>query len=200
VTDLGKAFVAGLGKPSPATKNAIRLPNRADNALWKLIAPELKAGWFLDRFVYLFGPGLEKLERCLKAWSFLVPPKSDRIILGCNVHGAIVVMDDSKADQPSIHVLEPYVVTFWTHRHLGLESFLATWLPKRRIPYFLDDAVYSAWRTLTGEYLSDDAILAPKVPRDLGGERNLENFQVENIYEYYETTATAYTKHAGKRV
>jgi hypothetical protein len=37
-------------------------------------------------------------------------------------------------------------------------------------------------------------ILAPKLPEDLGGTRTLENFQMENLFEYYERTGREYAK------
>ena len=199
MTPLAKHFRRGMGRPAPATENAIRFDEPGVSLFWETVAPELGAGWFLDRFVYLFGPGLERLQRCLQAWSFLVPPgHPDRRVLGYNIHGAILVLENGNTPLPKVLVLEPYRVAYWTHEFLGFENLLARWLPDRELPYFLDTGVYEAWRQSTGEYLGEDMILAPKLPEDLGGTRTLENFQVENLFEYYERTGRKYAKVAAE--
>jgi hypothetical protein len=206
MTPLAEQFIRGLGRPAPATRNAIHFQEEFVNMLWESVAPDVGAGWFLDRFVYLFGPGLERLHRCLDAWPALVPPNHpDRMVLGYNVHGAILVLENGNSAVPQVYLLEPYVGAYWTHEDIAFENLLGMWLPERRLPYFLDTGVYEAWRGLTDRYLPEDTILAPKVPRDLGGERTLENFQVEDLFEFHESAgaihakAAARVKHPGPR-
>ncbi|MCP3143947.1 hypothetical protein [Pyxidicoccus xibeiensis] len=195
MTPLAKHFRRGMGRPAPATENAIHFEVPGARLFWEMVSPDLGAGWYLDRFVYLFGPGLERLHRCLKAWSFLVPPDHpDRLVLGYNIHGAILVLEDAKTSLPKVLVLEPYRIAWWTHEHLGFENLLARWLPDRELPEFLDTEVYTQWRKSTGEYLAEDMILAPKLPKEAGGSRDLENFQVENLFDFYERTGREYAK------
>lgn len=194
MTPLAKHFVRGMGRPNPETKNGIHFEAPGAQLFWEMVGPQMRAGWFLDRFVYLCGPELQRLLRCLDAWSFLVPPGHDRIVLGYNVHGAILVLEDANTSLPKVLVLEPYRLAWWTHDHLGFENLFARWLPDRELPHFLDTGVYEQWRKSAGGYLAQDMILAPKLPEDLGGTRTLENFQVENLFEYYERTGREYAK------
>ena len=76
---LGDAFVSGMGKPDIAMPNGLNFKNLYTKQLWEQVHNEIGSGWFLNRFVYLFGEGLHKLQPCLDAWSFLVKPDRERI-------------------------------------------------------------------------------------------------------------------------
>ncbi len=207
MTPLARHFRRGMGRPDPATQNAIHFEAPGASLFWETVSPDLGAGWFLDRFVYLFGPGLERLHRCLKAWSFLVPPDHpDRMVLGYNIHGAILVLEDANTPLPKVCILEPFRIAYWTHEQLGFENLLARWLPDRELPDFLDTEAYTLWRESSGQYLAEDMILAPKLPKELGGFRMPKNFQVENLFDFYERTGREYaalaregTPRGGKR-
>ncbi len=60
------------------------------------------------------------------------------------------------------------------------------------MPVFLNRSLYNAWVKATGDFLDLDEILGIKVPLPLGGEFIPENFQIENIIEYYQTTGAIY--------
>jgi hypothetical protein len=200
MTALTEIFVPKMGRPDPVEPSGLRFRNRYDQESWERRYADVGAGWYLDRFVYLFGPEAARLERCLDAWSFLVPPRNpDRMIVGRNAYGAILVLEHGNDPLPAVHVLEPFVVTYWTHPQLDFVSLLGRFLPEGLIPHFMDGRLYKKWRKQTGKHLPTDAILAPRVPEGLGGTRTLTNFQVEDIFAYYESTAPVYAKAFAKK-
>src|SRR4051794_23878413 len=89
-------FAKVFGSPKPRTPSGLHFsPRRALADVWNdLMYPDVGAGWYWDRFLYLFGPGLDELHACLDAWPFLVAPRRpDRMILGRNAYGAILFID-----------------------------------------------------------------------------------------------------------
>jgi len=66
------------------------------------------------------------------------------------------------------------------------------WLPQNKIPGFSDSTLDDAWMKISGHHLEPDEILAIKVPILLGGEFKPDNFQIENIFDYYKSTAAIY--------
>jgi hypothetical protein len=192
---VGEHFLRAFGKPDPAAPNGIRFRDAFEAELWKTIQADFGAGWYLDGFLFLFAEGVERLKACLKAWDFLVPPNRDRIVLGRNAHGAILVLHDANdAEKRSVHVLDPFRVLYWTHSDVTLTNLIGTFLPERLIPNFVDDSLYAQWRAGNETRLRDDEILAPRKPLGLGGKFDLDNFQREKIVSYYKTTAPIYRK------
>jgi len=194
MSDVGKPFVQAFGKPDPETPNGVNFKSSGLADLWKAMRREIRSGWFQDRFLYLFGEDLEALLPCLTAWSFVVPPNRDRIILGRNAYGALIVLDDANSGKGTVHVLDPFRVVYWSNPNLAMMNLIAYWLPEDRIPHFRDDGPYREWRQQHGIHLEDDVILAPRTPEGLGGKLELANLQEEPIVEYYETTAPIYAK------
>lgn len=194
MSDVGKPFVKVFGKPEPEAPNGLAFSSSFLSDLWKDMRREIRSGWFQNRFLYLFGDGLADLLPCLDAWSFVVPPNRDRIVLGRNAHGALLVLDDANSGQGTVHVLDPFRVVYWTDPNLALMNLIARWLPEDRIPHFRDDTAYRQWQTQTGAALNDDEMLAPRTPEGLGGTLSLANLQPEPIVEYYETTGPIYGK------
>jgi hypothetical protein len=88
---VGEAFVKAFGKPDPATPNGVTFSMPGLQGSWESLHKEIGSGWYRDGFLYLFGEGLDALKPCLEAWSFLVPPCDDRVIIGRNAYGAILV-------------------------------------------------------------------------------------------------------------
>src|SRR5262249_25645041 len=155
----------------------------------ELTHAEIGSGWFKDRFVYLFGEGLDELAPCLKAWSFLIGKSAgDRMILGHNAHGAILILEDANGHDQTVRVLDPVRVQYQLHSNLNLANLIGHALPKGEIGGFLDDDLYAEWVRAKKDYLPDGFILAPRTPKGLGGERHLDNFQVEEMVSYYKTT------------
>jgi hypothetical protein len=193
-SDLARAFIKTLGKPSPAAASGLHFRDDLKAELWEDIYQEIGAGWFLDRFVYLFGVGLEAAKACLDAWSFCVPPAGyDRVILGRNAHGALLVMEDQPNGYESIHILDPLHVTWWSEPQIAFVNLLGAWLPEKRLPHFLDDSVY---RKLVARHgaLPDGFIFAPITPLGLGGTHSPDNYQPEELITYYTTTGPIYAR------
>lgn len=165
--------------------------------MWEAFYEEIGAGFYQNRFWYLFGEGLEALAPCLDAWSFLVPPGTPRMILGRNAYGALLVLENPDEIGPSsrVRVLDPLGVVWWGSASIAFANLLGCYLPQKLLPYtFFDDSVYQAWQKSTGRWLEADEILAVRVPLALGGTMTLDNFQVENVHAYYRTTAPIYAK------
>lgn len=160
-----------------------------------MVRQEIGAGWFYNRFLYLFGEGLEALQPCLDAWSFVVPPgHPDRKILGRNGYGAILVLENGNTlNQGSIHLLDPLNVRYWTDPNITLVTLCGNHLPKRRIPKFLDADAYDEWIAANADVeLELEDILGVKVPLSLGGELTVDNLQLDGIVEYYQATGPIY--------
>jgi hypothetical protein len=97
---MGDEFKRAMGGPAdPAVEPGLSFSGPG-GAIWDLNQKDLGAGWFKNRFIYMFGPGLEPLKACLDAWSFLVEPKEDRVILGRNAFGAICFVDNVQGASP----------------------------------------------------------------------------------------------------
>jgi hypothetical protein len=193
MSDVGKAFLGVLGKPDPATPSGLQFREAHSQQLWQRLYQEIGAGWFLNRFFYLFGPGLERLLACLEAWSFLVPPGRDRMILGHNAYGAILVLERPNTTDASVHLLDPFRVQYWSDPRIGFINLIGRWLPDRMLPGFSDDLLYRAW-IQGGTVLPDDVILAPEKPLGLGGTLEPDNIREEEIVSYYRTTGPIYEK------
>jgi len=161
---------------------------------WERLHEQVGSGWFRDGFLYLFGERLEALRACLDAWSFLVPPCSDRVIVGRNAYGAILVLDNpSTPALEMVHVLDPVTVTFTGDKTIQLVSLIGRALPENELRTFLDDGAYRAWLRENGvSRLGPDDILGVKVPTVLGGALVSSNLQLEDIGTYYQTTAPIY--------
>lgn len=186
-------FHAAFGDPDPSTADG--LPPELALGAWGRWGKTTGAGWFDDRFLFLFGPGLEALEACLEAWSFLVPPPDgNRVILGYNAYGAILV-HESKGAVDLVKVLNPLDVTYFANANLNLHSLVGSWLPERRLPRFFDKKVYAEWqRQHDGAALDDREILGIGVPLSLEGTLTLDNFAPQDIVEYYQQAAPAYAR------
>lgn len=191
---VGEAFINAFGKPDPAVPRGFRFRDAFDDKSWSSLQSEIGSGWYLNRFLFLFAKGAERMKACLNAWDFLVPPNRDRIILGRNAYGAILVMDDANHLDHSIHVLDPFRVVYWTDANLTLTNMIGAFLPERLIPHFLDDTLYKKALSTRKARLGDDEILAPRKPLGLGGNMDLDSFQVEKIVPYYKSTAAIYRK------
>jgi hypothetical protein len=108
VSSVGEKFLAAFGAPDPATASGLNFSRRLDRELWADLHGEIGSGWFRDGFLYLFGADLDALRPCLEAWSFLVPPIEDRMILGRNACGAILVLDNANDVPQRVFILDPF--------------------------------------------------------------------------------------------
>src|ERR1051325_5024768 len=128
----GESFTKVFGKPDPAVHNGI------DYRIWnKVLYAEIGAGWFNDGFLYLFGEGMRFMEQCLDAWSFLVHPCDDRMIVGRNAYGALLVLDNKNTpEHERMWILDPFSVTFATDDTLDFVSTIARALPGGELATF----------------------------------------------------------------
>lgn len=192
---VGQNFIAAFGTPNPAAPNGIFL-RRAFQSGWLATHAEIGSGWFLDGFLYLFGEGVSDLQPCLDAWAFLVPPCSDRRILGRNAYGAILVLDNGDSpDEQLVRVLDPFTVTYDGAPNWQFMNLIGRALPKGEMPTFLDHRAYDDWRKANDvDRLDLDDVLGIKVPKALGGELVADNLQLDGIVDYYQTTGPIYEK------
>ncbi|MBO3749962.1 hypothetical protein J5X84_28105 [Streptosporangiaceae bacterium NEAU-GS5] len=187
---VGEAFLAAFGKPDPAAPNGIAFYQ------WKSLYTEIGAGWFKGGFLYLFGDGMAFLTECLDAWPFLVPPCDDRIIVGRNAYGAILVLEHAHTpEQEQLYVLDPFTVTYETRPNLLFRNLIGRWLPQGLLTDFLDDRAYRQWLAANEVDTVDlDEVLGIKIPQALGGELVTGNMQLGDIVDYYRTTAPIYAE------
>ena len=188
-------FTKAMGRPDPPAPSGLHFTGADIDDRWANVGDEkIGAGFFANRFLYLFGEGLEPLNACLEAWSFLVPRNDDRLLVGRNAYGAIAYLDNANGAKPRLYIVDPLRVALVSEPDLDLWRFIARFLPLNLLPAFTDDQLYREWLNTSQLGLSLDLALAIKVPLSLGGEMELDNFSVEGIVDYYQTTAPVYAK------
>jgi hypothetical protein len=194
---LSDAFRSACGTPNPSVApEKYHFSRVATQVTWDhVIVKELGAGWFMDRFLYLFGEGLKSLLPCVEAWSFAAAPNADRAVIGKNAYGALLVLEHGNdPNEVDMYVLDPLRVQYWTNPNMGFVNTFGHYLPERKVPGFLDDEVYREWLENNRVDIDLLDILAIKKPLSLGGTMTLDNFQLENIVDYYRTTGPVYAK------
>lgn len=198
---VGSNFIGRLGRPHPRVPSGLGLEGTSFGSIWETADEEIGAGWFLDRFTYLFGEGINRLLPCVEAWSFLCPPHSDRRVIGRNAYGALLVLDGIAGAivGGKVWLLDPARLCRFENRNLDLVGLVGDWLPNDRLPGFLDRTLFDTFVAKTGSQLADDEMLGLKVPLPMGGTMTLENVQVENIVAYYQSTAPIYAAHFERR-
>jgi hypothetical protein len=194
---LSEKFLNALGKPDPAepASNGLVFSSGAAQRSWNIVQQEIGSGWYLDHFLYLFGEGLETLQPCLDAWPFLVPPHPDRMIIGRNAYGALLVLENGNTmGTDLVRVLDPFTATYGGDPNLNLTSLVGRWLPNRVLEDFMDDRAFQAWVKANDAVPELDDVLGWKIPKGLGGTMDLDNLQLDGIVDYYQTTAPIYAK------
>jgi hypothetical protein len=194
---VGDKFKSALGAPDPATPNGLGFTGRSAVREWKSLHDEIGSGWFKNRFLYLFGEGLEQFQPCLDAWPFLVPPgHADRMIIGKNAYGALLVLEDGNTlGSDHVYVLDPFQASYWSNPNITLVSLIGRWLSGNdTLNGFLDDSAYQEWVKAHGVEPGLDDVLGIKVPKPLGGKLELDNLQLDGMTDYYQTTAPIYAK------
>ena len=192
-------FVRSFGAPDERA-TPLQFSERFVVDDWQERHARTGAGWFLGRFFFLLGEGLERLTPCLEAWSFLLPPANDRRILGYNAYGAILIMDDEEQDGlvATVRMIDPLNVIVWSNSECVYTTLLNYWLADRALPHFFDTSVYLRWLEQSHRFLADDEILGINAPVSLGGEMTLANFTPMNIVDYYRATGPVYAKAHGQ--
>ena len=194
MSDAGQSFIAAFGAPDPATPDGLKLARGGTRSVWAELHSEIGAGWFRDGFLYLFGEGVDRLQTCLDAWSFVVPPGKKRTILGRNAYGAILVLEnEGEPGAERGYLLDPFVVAYTEIPNTRFVSIISRALPKNETGPFLDAAAYADWCEENAiDRIGVKDVLGIKVPRGLGGKLEASNLQLDDIENYYRTTAPIY--------
>ena len=185
-------FVERFGRPDPAQPNGLNFSEEWALGLWQDVVAETGIGTYLDGFVRLFGRDLRALDTIPQHWSFLFRESKERWVIGRNAYGALLLLESPEEDGTMgfVGLLDPVTVSYFKDDNLDLLGLVGDWLPRDKLPNFLDDSVYRTF----GESIGVDEILAIKTPLPLGGKMEPANFQVENIFDYYRTTGKIYAK------
>ena len=164
MSELGDAFIAVIGKPDVTTPPGIRFTDPVDVAVWDQIYAEIGSGWYMNRFLYLFGEGLDTLQPCLEAWSFLLPSGRHWTVVGKNAYGSLLLAEDlmTQGSVSPIHVLDTLNVRCWTNPNLDFIGLLGYWLPER-FGFDVRRVQYSSL-ILTGQMTREDALEQLKKP------------------------------------
>jgi hypothetical protein len=196
MSSVGEAFIQGIGRPNPIEPTTLRFSKSLAQRIWEQLQEEIGSGWYMNKFLYLFGDELNSLSPCLEAWDFLFESQIDRKIIGKNAYGFLLVIEalDTQGINAPVGLIDPWNVRYWNHDGLGFINLIGNWLPEGRIPGFLQNILYESWQGQTQNYLDFSEMIAIKQPLSLGGEIEADNFQVKNLVEYYQTTAPIYRK------
>lgn len=194
--NVGATFARTLGRPDPEAP-PLTFPDAADALIWDKMRAHTGAGWYRNRFLYLFAEDLQELRPCLTAWSFLLPDLPDPLIVGRNAYGAIALVENAADALSPLGVIDPLTVRYFSDGEaLRFGSFIGRYLPENLLPRFLDQAVYDRFVAEGSLYLERDLCLAITKPLSLGGAMALDNFQVEGIVDYYRSTGAIYARAA----
>ncbi|OLT59688.1 hypothetical protein [Moorena bouillonii] len=196
MSSVGEAFIQGIGRPDLPEVSGIDFSKRIAQKVWEEVQEEIGSGWFMNRFLYLFGEKLEYLSPCIDAWSFLLDSELNRIVIGKNAYGFLLIMEDPKTKgiNAPIGLFDPWNISYRKYDGLGFINLIGNWLPQGRVPGFLYNILYESWQEKNKNYLDFFEIIAIKQPLSLGGKIEEQNFQIENIVEYYQTTGSIYNK------
>jgi hypothetical protein len=179
-----------LRSPDPALPPGLNLLTGVQKAYWKLEHRVGGAGWYWDRFLFLFGKGVGELDRCLRAWAPLAGEDNERILVGRNAYGAILVLDQARLNSTSkIRILDPFQLSYAGRDRTSFGDLFSTVIPDNTFPSFFSDRLYGIWRKREARLLGDNEILAPRVPEDAGGKWEIDNLAPEDLFAFYERTA-----------
>jgi hypothetical protein len=183
-----------LGPPSPRVPTTLQFSDSFTQTRWRRYHREVGSGWYWDGFLCLFGEGVERLDRCLTAWGPVVGKPRPRLVLGRNAYGAILVIDDvEKLDHPRLRILDPFETTWGGCTGEALMELFGKVIPNNEFPAFFSNRLYQGWREREGRTLGPDEILTPRVPEDAGGQWEINNLVVEDVFQFYERTAVEWS-------
>lgn len=198
MSTVGDEFIQSIGKPDENIALGFQFSMEWDQIVLDDVYAEIGAGFFQNKFLYLFGEEVEALNACLAHWDFIFTDNIDRKVIGRNAHGSLLLIENESemGTTASIGYLDLLNCTYSTNPDLDFLSLIGNWLPNDLLGNFREDSVYSTFLERTQLELNPNEILAIKVPHVLGGENTVNNFQIENIFEYHESIARVY-KEAG---
>jgi hypothetical protein len=185
-------FTSHFGRPEPAVPPGDFFADKFDKSLWRMMYDEVGAGWYQNRFLYLFGTELPRLNPVLDLWAAILEPGVERVVIGRNAYGALLVAErttEEGTDAP-IGLLDPWLGAYTKQEGLDFASLISDWLPEDRLPGFLDQSVYRAFLQSDGQ-LGEQEILGIKTPVSQGGTLELSNFQPENLLAFHQRLAAS---------
>lgn len=195
--DLRRIFRKAMGKPDPVSPVGVHFDDDGEQLTFESYVEDVGAGWFKERFIYLFGEGLEPLVACVHAWRFLAGALPRAQVIGQNAYGALVVNLDRKT--VNVGIIDPWRIDFSTDPNFDVGGLIGSRLPDNELAGFLDDRLFRQWQKATGMSVDVGEMLSLKVPLALGGEATLENLELVPMVEYYEASGPVFAKAAGKR-
>lgn len=194
MSTVGDQFIEKIGKPGESSKLGFEFSMEWDQIVLEDLFNEIGAGYFQDKFLYLLGEEVTKLNTCLKHWHFIFDDNIDRKVVGRNAHGSLLIIENESelGTTAPIGYLDVLNCSYSTSPELDFMGLFGNWLPNNRLGNFLDNSIFKSLMANDNLILSKHEIVAIKVPLKLGGEIHLENFQIENIFEYHESIAQVY--------
>ena len=83
------------------------------------------------------------------------------MIVGRNAYGALLVLERANSESDAVYLLDPFQLVYWTDPNLSFSSLTGFWLPKNRLPNFLNTELCDKWLAKRDGYLDEGIILAP---------------------------------------
>ncbi|MCB2378498.1 hypothetical protein LGH70_12935 [Hymenobacter sp. BT635] len=185
-------FTHHFGRPDPAVPPGDFFADKFDKSLWRMMYDEVGAGWYRHGFLYLFGVELPLLTPALAAWTSILEPEVERVVIGRNAYGALLVAENTTeegTDAP-IGLLDPWLGTYTKHEGLDFASLLSDWLPLDQLPGFLNQTVYDSFRQNGGQ-LTDTEVLAIQTAVFQGGPLADATFQPEDVLAFHQRLGAA---------
>lgn len=190
------AFLKSVGPDKGNSKLGFHFSMEWDQVVLDDLYKEIGAGKFKNGFLFLLGNEMESLNESLKYWDFLFKEDCDRKVIGRNAYGSLLIVENENelGTIAPIGYLDVLNCKYYKDANLDFLGLIGNWIPKNRLEYFLDDHVYNDFLIKQKIELSKNEILAIKVPLSLGGKMNLDNFQIEDIDEYFKSITEIYKK------
>lgn len=191
---VGDQFTKRMGAAASQSPLGFRFPMEWDQVVLDDLHEEIGAGAYLDGFIYLLGLEVNRYNVHLEHWSFLFPNEKERDVIGRNAYGSLLVVEDATNEGTTgvVGVIDVLNVRYFTHPALDFMGLFGNWLPNERLPFFMDNSVYQQYRNEGGKMLGANEVLGIIEPLSLGGEMQLDNFQVEPLDTYYRTVTKIY--------
>jgi len=176
---IGQSFIDKLGKPDPADELGSAFKAVPSAGIFR----DVGSGFFLGQFLYLFGKGLEGLSGCLDGWQ--LPSEKERLILGRNAYGALLVGDGLFEGPGLIHTLDPVTGEHWSEKGATLESLFDSYLPKQMLPGFHDEDRYGHWMWHGRQEYNLDEFVIIEVPLQMLGTKMPFDYKKGNMLDYH---------------
>lgn len=161
-------FTHHFGRPEPAVPPGDFFADKFDKSLWRMMYDEVGAGWYRQGFLYLFGAELPQLNPTLAAWAHILEANVERTVIGRNAYGMLLVAESTTeegTDAP-IGLLDPAAGTYAKFEGLDFASLLSDWLPEDRLPGFLHQTTYDAFRQGGGQLQTHEVLAGGLAPED----------------------------------